>query len=330
MAVKKYQVFISSTFKDLQEERRKILDVLLMADCIPAGMESFVATDDEQFEIIKKVIDLCDYYILLIGKCYGTVNDKTGLSYTEMEYDYAKEQGIPVLVFAIDESIELPEEKKEQNKDRIIALKKFRDNAMSNRLVSIWKNTEELIGKCSISIMKAKNEIERTGWQKATDYDEASLRREIMNLQSDNEELESKLLRTEETLRLFTEQKDVAFEKCDYKFEYKFFDTISRKDTSKTINLKNIFILIAIKMNDVSVNKSSIENTIKNFLERDQTIFFKDMLIIDKILIQLKELGLIYSFWDQKSSNLFWGLTAKGEKARNDEVLKRDNDCNCV
>lgn len=61
----KYQVFISSTYSDLLEERRKILDILLMADCIPAGMENFVATDDEQFSVIKKVIDLCDYYILI-------------------------------------------------------------------------------------------------------------------------------------------------------------------------------------------------------------------------------------------------------------------------
>lgn len=56
MADKKYQVFISSTFSDLINERRKILDVLLMADCIPAGMEAFVATDVEQFAVIKKLL----------------------------------------------------------------------------------------------------------------------------------------------------------------------------------------------------------------------------------------------------------------------------------
>ena len=54
MSDKKYQVFISSTYSDLKEERKKILDVLLMADCIPSGMEAFVATDNEQFEVIKK------------------------------------------------------------------------------------------------------------------------------------------------------------------------------------------------------------------------------------------------------------------------------------
>ncbi len=92
---KKYQVFISSTYIDLIDERRKILDILLMADCIPAGMESFVATDNEQFEVIKKIIDLCDYYVLIIGKRYGTINPITEISYTEMEYNYAIDKGIP-------------------------------------------------------------------------------------------------------------------------------------------------------------------------------------------------------------------------------------------
>ena len=43
----KYQVFVSSTYTNLIEERKSILDVLLMADCIPAVMENFVVQDNE-------------------------------------------------------------------------------------------------------------------------------------------------------------------------------------------------------------------------------------------------------------------------------------------
>ena len=114
MDEKKYQIFISSTYNDLVEERKKAADVILTAGCIPAGMENFVATDDEQFTVIKKVIDLCDYYVLIIGGRYGTVNPQTGKSYTEMEYDYAIEKKIPVLVFAIDNVDGLEESKKEK------------------------------------------------------------------------------------------------------------------------------------------------------------------------------------------------------------------------
>lgn len=43
-----------------------------------------------------------------------------------MEYDYAVENGIPVLVFAINEDIKLPESKVEKNKSSIEKLKSFR------------------------------------------------------------------------------------------------------------------------------------------------------------------------------------------------------------
>lgn len=44
---KRYQVFISSTYVDLQEERQSVLQTLMEMDCIPAGMELFPAADEE-------------------------------------------------------------------------------------------------------------------------------------------------------------------------------------------------------------------------------------------------------------------------------------------
>jgi len=57
---KRYQVFVSSTYADLKEERQKVIQALMELDCIPAGMELFPAADEEQFEFIKRVIDDCD------------------------------------------------------------------------------------------------------------------------------------------------------------------------------------------------------------------------------------------------------------------------------
>jgi Domain of unknown function (DUF4062) len=79
---KKYQIFISSTFKDLLEERQDTLRSVLDMGHIPAGMEIFPAADVEQFAYIKKVIDECDYYILIVGGRYGSV-DAAGVSFTE-------------------------------------------------------------------------------------------------------------------------------------------------------------------------------------------------------------------------------------------------------
>jgi hypothetical protein len=95
---KRYQVFVSSTFSDLQEERQEIIQALLELKCIPAGMELFPAANDDQWTLIKKVIQDCDYYIVIIAGRYGSLGPE-GLSYTEMEYRYALEQGIPTIGF---------------------------------------------------------------------------------------------------------------------------------------------------------------------------------------------------------------------------------------
>jgi hypothetical protein len=71
---KRYQVFISSTYADLQEERRRVIQTVIETDCIPAGMELFPAADEEQLEFIKRVIDDCDYYLLIIGGRYGSLS----------------------------------------------------------------------------------------------------------------------------------------------------------------------------------------------------------------------------------------------------------------
>ena len=70
---KRYQVFVSSTYDDLQDERKEVMQALLELDCIPAGMELFPASSKDQWSLIKRVIDDCDYYILIIGGRYGRV-----------------------------------------------------------------------------------------------------------------------------------------------------------------------------------------------------------------------------------------------------------------
>jgi len=45
---KRYQVFVSSTFTDLEDEREQVMQTLMKVECIPSGMELFPAADDEQ------------------------------------------------------------------------------------------------------------------------------------------------------------------------------------------------------------------------------------------------------------------------------------------
>ncbi len=323
---KKYQVFISSTYADLTEERKKILDVLFMADCIPAGMEAFVAADTEQFEVIKKVIDLCDYYVLIIGKRYGSIHPGTGKSYTEMEYDYAIEQGIPVLVFAIDENIELASDKVETDKSKIEKLKMFRTKAMTNRLASIWATPEDLTGKLAISIMKARTEIKRPGWQRAVDFDEASLRREIMELKNENKKLADDLKAAREEISFLTEETDIAFEDCEVKIEYHYQSQSGLRAGSLNVSLQDLFITIATEMMEVSIVEPLVEKAIKvKFLFGKRESRLDDKQFVKKMLNQYRALNLVYSYWNNDNRELYWGLINKGSKVRDDTILIRNN-----
>ena len=87
---KKYQVFVSSTFMDLIDERQEVMQALLELDCIPVGMELFPAADEDQWTLIKGLINDCDYYVLIIGGRYGSLGP-SGKSDTQMEYESNKE-----------------------------------------------------------------------------------------------------------------------------------------------------------------------------------------------------------------------------------------------
>src|SRR5438477_3418846 len=95
---KRYQAFVSSTFQDLQEERQEVIQALLELDCIPSGMGLFPAANQDQWDLIKRVIDDCDYYIVIIAGRYGS-RARSGKSYTEMEFDYALSRGKSVIGF---------------------------------------------------------------------------------------------------------------------------------------------------------------------------------------------------------------------------------------
>ena len=80
MTLKRYQVFVSSTYKDLVEERSAVTSCLLDNDCIPVGMEQFPAMPISQWDYIKKMIDSSDYYLLIVAGKYGSIDPQSGLS----------------------------------------------------------------------------------------------------------------------------------------------------------------------------------------------------------------------------------------------------------
>ena len=123
---------------------------------------------------------------MILGKRYGSVNEATGISYTEMEYNYAIDKGIPVLVFVLDDSVEVDDDKIEKDDIKKGKLAEFKSRAMRNRLASVWKDQSDLMGKVAIAIMQAKNEIKRPGWHRGNDEEKERMLKQIEFLQYGN------------------------------------------------------------------------------------------------------------------------------------------------
>ena len=193
----KHQVFISSTFTDLKEERKEILNAIVSLDCIPSGMEFFPAASIEQFGFIKRIIDDSDYYVLIIGGRYGSISPD-GISFTEKEYDYAVEKGIPILCFLRETIDDLPVSKVDREIEKSEKLELFREKVSTNRLVKFWNHPKELAGQVISALAYAKKQNPTQGWVKGLDIakneelekENNKLLREIMILKDSLSEIE--------------------------------------------------------------------------------------------------------------------------------------------
>jgi hypothetical protein len=162
---KRYQVFISSTFSDLEEERRLVYRQIQKLGHIPAGMEVFTAVDEPQFSYIQTVIDLSDYYVLIIGGRYGTLTER-GISFTEAEFEYAVGKKVPILAFLHRNPETLPRKSADADRKLVKKLDAFREKVRGGeeRMVEMWENPHELVANVVTSLSVAVARVPRVGW----------------------------------------------------------------------------------------------------------------------------------------------------------------------
>lgn len=229
---KKYQIFISSTYEDLIEERRKVQDTILSMYQFPIGMEMFSADDKEQWEIIQETIDSSDYYVLIIGHRYGSIikyGEDAGISFTQKEFRYALKQNIPVLAFLIDDSVPVVPKKVDEDAKSKRKLKEFKEEVKDGRNVEWWTSKDDLALKIMNSLNKMIHRGKRPGWVRADGLKLEETQAELVEMSRENRRLR------EENERL---RKNVAIRKPD--FEITINDSGSINGTYKEISLNSL------------------------------------------------------------------------------------------
>ena len=192
--MKRYQIFISSTYQDLQDERQEVLKSILKLRHIPVGMEHFVATNKEQFTYIKKLLDETDYYVVIVGNRYGSQTED-GVSYTEKEFDYAVSLGIPVIACIHSDPNSLPVNKSDIEPEAKQKLQEFRNKIMNHRMVSYftWDNPSALSNEIVVALVNTINDNPRPGWERVVSYENSDLLNQINDLRIENNKMKTLL-----------------------------------------------------------------------------------------------------------------------------------------
>lgn len=170
---RKFSIFISSTYEDLKEERQALVGVALENNFIPVGMEQFHAAPTSQWTVITKMIDECDFYLLVIGGRYGSIDEETGISYTEKEYNYAKSRGLPVLIL-IKQSSAIAESEKDTGDDKYEKMQRldhFRKRVKNDKnTVDFFTDLNSLKYAASSTFSNAINYVDdNAGWVRYRD-----------------------------------------------------------------------------------------------------------------------------------------------------------------
>ncbi|MFA4829314.1 MAG: DUF4062 domain-containing protein [Thermodesulfovibrionales bacterium] len=198
---RKYKVFISSSFKDLEEARLQLMLKTLKLGHIPAGMELFQPGEERNLDVIEKEIASSDIFVILVAARLGTPisgnskkerKKKDGLTFTMKEYEIAQQHGLPVIAFLLNETEyeaerdSIPSKNiSERNEEDL--LRKFREDVQvkkdgGKRIVGFFshKNIHKLRDDYADALNKAVDDLTEngssSGWVNGKLFDELRAR----------------------------------------------------------------------------------------------------------------------------------------------------------
>ncbi|MBI2918739.1 MAG: DUF4062 domain-containing protein [Chloroflexi bacterium] len=331
---KRYQVFISSTFADLKDERQAVLRAVLELDQMPAGMELFPAADDSAWQLIKDVIDASDYYVVIIGGRYGSL-DETGLGYTEKEYEYATSAKKPVIPLLHEKPDNLPRDKTETEEATWKKLQAFRAKVEKRHTCVYWKTAEELKAKVIVGLTAAMKRHPTVGWVRADQVPAEATIAEVLALRNRVVQLETEVAAARVTPPVGTEalaQGDDMFE-ISMSFEARppgSFGEWTGFTTHFRLTWNEIFAAVAPTMIGEASDSDLTRALVGCFNKRARDVLptyedlkgrqlgnfgFRDDQI-ETCIVQIRALGLISESVRQRSvkdTKTYWSLTPYGD-----------------
>lgn len=329
---KRYQIFISSTFIDLIEERQAALKAILEIDHMPAGMELFPPTDETAWQLIQDVIKASDYYLLIVGGRYGSLDDE-GLGYTEKEYDYAVSLKKPVIPLLHQDPAKLPRESTETSEEAWKKLEEFRNKVEEKHTCVYWDSTSDLKAKVIVGLTSVIKRYPAIGWVRADEVPSGATIKEILQLKEKVSSLEKEL--DEKNTNPPSGSEELAGGDDEYKLNLTFKTGHYASEQSYSATIKptwnDIFASIApVMINEATESqlRSAFKKSLSSFasqafsdheeLEGKKLHSFSfDDHQIDTCIVQLRALGLMRESTKKRSvrdTATYWELSPYGDQ----------------
>ena len=296
-------------------------------------MELFPASNDEQWKLIKRVIDDSDYYLVVIGGRYGSLGP-AGISYTEMEYRYAIEKGKPVIGFIHENPGSIPSDRCESSPEGKQKLAEF-VKLVEQKMVKHWKNAHDLGSKVSRSIVNLMEDYPAVGWVRADLVPDEDASVEMLKLKKQIEDLQGQLESTRHSAPKGSERLSQGADtfKLSYSFKSRPHDEFAQTGWAGSFHptWNDVFAWIGPHMLDEASDRDLkrvldgfIEDTRKNELPKEnkklKDCYLSDFVVSEKdfqtLKVQFLALGMIAKSTKKKSlkaAGNFWSLTPYGE-----------------
>ena len=104
------RIYISSTYDDLKQEREAAAKAVRRLGHQSVCMEDYVAAPQLPVEKCLQDVRSCDVYVGIFAWRYGFIPKGYDKSITHLEYETAKQAGIPCLIFLTDKKARWPVE----------------------------------------------------------------------------------------------------------------------------------------------------------------------------------------------------------------------------
>ncbi len=202
MQKRKLQIFLSSTYEDLIDQRLAAMEAILAAGHIPAAMEQFSAGDETALERIQSWIEESDAFVLILGGRYGSIEPVSGKSYVQLEYEFALQKKKPFFAVVVT---------KEHHEERVRKLglvvderehqdkyKEFK-SIVTQKLCAFWNDSKDIKTAILHKLPEWAQRSDLAGWVRGEEAASPEAMNELARLSRENRELRIQAISASET-----------------------------------------------------------------------------------------------------------------------------------